>query len=372
MPMRTYSTPQSALDGEITKLAILECVVSVALYLGVGVYLGTFKYLAWAVVVAPLMLFRTDFSADWGLRLYVKYLDRVEHTLPEKRAEYTRLDWVYFLIGLIGVVLTPLVGNAIRIVATVYWVIRKPLQTLKAIPQNWLRQCFCTDFAHPPEVVPKEATADHAEVVTFAEAFDEVRSGRGRDWTSLLIIFPFVSLGWLPSMIYRISFKATALAYVPLVWVAQATLQNPLPLKARLERITKGELEKVRRWLSGLILTTLVAKLALVFSWVDRGYVESKFPSQKVVTSFVVLDAWPWWQIALAVDALLTFALLFFADAALARIEGQIPWREERVMTTVAAVSFFRAALAVVTISHFFYIALLAAAPDSVRHLLVF
>ncbi|MDQ1558103.1 MAG: hypothetical protein QOD32_1163, partial [Pyrinomonadaceae bacterium] len=30
--MRTYSTPQSALNGEITKLAILECVASAALY----------------------------------------------------------------------------------------------------------------------------------------------------------------------------------------------------------------------------------------------------------------------------------------------------------------------------------------------------
>lgn len=59
--MRTYSTPQSALNGEITKLAIIECVVSVAIYVSIGMYFGTFRYLAVAVVFAPLMLFRTEF-----------------------------------------------------------------------------------------------------------------------------------------------------------------------------------------------------------------------------------------------------------------------------------------------------------------------
>lgn len=183
---------------------------------------------------------------------------------------------------------------------------------------------------------------------------------------------PFIIAGWAPSIAYRISFKATALAYAPFVWVAHATLQNPLPAKARLERFTKGELEKVRRGVSYIVLTTLVAKGALVWNWVDRSYVEAQFPSQKIVTDFVVLDGWPWWQITFAADALLTFALLFFADAALSRIEGGRPWREESVMTTVTSVSLLRAAFGLVTISHFFYIALLAAVPNSVRPLLTF
>src|SRR5258706_15625465 len=68
--MRSFSTPQSALNGEITKLAIFECIGSVALYVGIGLHFGTLRYLAWAVVVAPLMLFRTDASAEWGLRAY--------------------------------------------------------------------------------------------------------------------------------------------------------------------------------------------------------------------------------------------------------------------------------------------------------------
>ena len=52
--MRTYSTPQSALKGEITKLAIIECVASVVLYVGLGMYLRSFKYLAAALGISTL------------------------------------------------------------------------------------------------------------------------------------------------------------------------------------------------------------------------------------------------------------------------------------------------------------------------------
>ena len=68
--MRFHSTPESALNGEITKLAIIECIASVAIYLAIGFYFGTFRYLAMAVVVAPLMLLRTDASSDWWAGYY--------------------------------------------------------------------------------------------------------------------------------------------------------------------------------------------------------------------------------------------------------------------------------------------------------------
>jgi hypothetical protein len=65
--MRFHSTPESAENLEITKLAIIETVLSIAIYVCSGLYLGTFKYLALAVFFAPLMLFRTKGSAEWGL-----------------------------------------------------------------------------------------------------------------------------------------------------------------------------------------------------------------------------------------------------------------------------------------------------------------
>lgn len=363
--MRSYSTPQSALNQEITKLAIIECIASIALYVGIGVCLGTFRYLALAVVFAPLMLFRTEFSADWGLKVFKRGIESLEDNQLLARLP-ARVHMVAFLL------IVSLLGSLIRIVATVYCAIRRPWLTLRETPQNWLRQSFCTDFLHPPEIVPLEAVKGDNQTPQFAE-FVELIRGEGDATERLGFILqcsPLIIVGWLPSIIYRVSFKATALAYTPFIWVAHATLRNPLSLKTRLERITKGELEKVRRGLSWIILTTLVAKVALFFTWIDRAYIESKFPSQRFVASFVILDRWPWWQITLGTDALLTFVLLFFADAALSRLDGQKTWREETVMKTVSTVSLLRATLSIGTISHFFYLALVAVAPNSVLHLL--
>ena len=80
--MRFHSTPESALNLEITKLAIIETLVSVGLYVGIGIYFGTFRYLALAILIAPLMLFRTKISTEWGLAA----ADRVAMRLrPQRR-----------------------------------------------------------------------------------------------------------------------------------------------------------------------------------------------------------------------------------------------------------------------------------------------
>ncbi len=359
--MRTYSTPQSALNLEITKLAIVECVLAVLLYVGAGIYFGTFKFLAVAVIFAPLMLFRTEASANWGLTIYSRTTDRVDGMTE---------PWNFLLYFMV----LPVAGLAIRLVSTMFWAIRRPLYTLQEMPQNWFRQTVCTDFAHIPEIVPFEAVrAEQFNLPTFAvflAAFVDVFRNQDTFGRLLAIVFfaPFVFIGWLPSLLYRVSFKATSLIYAPLIWATHVTLQNPLPLKARLERITKGELEKVRRWLSYVVMGGVIVKLALMFGWVDLKYFRSWFPSSKIADSFVITDRWPWWQFTLATEALLTFFLFYFADAAATRIENQQTWSEGAVWNVVTSTSFIRAVLSIVTISYFFYLALLAAFPNLVSH----
>jgi hypothetical protein len=351
--MRTYSTPQSALNLEITKLAIVECVLAVLLYVGAGIYFGTFKYLAAAVVFAPLMLFRTEASANWGLGLY----SRVFLRLMNMRYP---LDMIAFLS------LAPLIGPTIRIVGTLLWATRRPLYTLREAPRNWLRQTICTDFAHVPEIVPLDAVkGEDYQLPTFKIFTGFYREQEGvQKILAILVFLPFLVIGWLPSFIYRVSFKATCVVYSPLIWVTHLTLQNPLPLKARLERITKGELEKVRRWLSYVIFGGVIVKLALMLGWVDLKYFQSWFPSSKIADSFVMADRWPWWQFTLTTEAALTFFLFYFADAAITRIENQQTWSESGVLNVVTSASFLRAVLSIVTITYFFYLALLVAFPN--------
>jgi hypothetical protein len=267
--------------------------------------------------------------------------------------------------------IAPFIGAAVRVASTVYWTIRAPIQTLRETPQNWLRQSFCTDFAYPPEIVPQEALTDDPNLFKFTDLIQVLREDEGPKIDFIFLVYalaPIIVIGWLPSLIYRVSFKATTLVYLPFIWVAHATLQERFSIKSRLERVTKGEIEKLRRAISWIILATLVAKLAFVLGWMDKSYLVSKFPSQDFITDIVRLDSIPWWQITLGFDACATFLLLFFADAALARLEDDRPWRESVVLNTVAIISFLRAAISVVTIAGLFYLTLGSVAPSFVRH----
>ena len=333
--MRFHSTPQSVLNGEITKLAIIECVVAVALYVGIGVYFHTFRHLAVPVAVAPLMLFRTKASVRWGLDKYAHAVRVVKlryHPYLLAVATLTRrsnhrkvitialIPGYVFIFGAVAVS-----GAVIRVAATMYWTLRKPLYTLGSMPQNWVRQGFCTDLFYPPEILPLEAVYgnQYEAVETFATLFrekeinplsegelrrlkaaemnpelsleelelfiqeqklrllkaidDRTRSIEKHYHTVLLLLFTI--FGYLPSIFYRISFKATSLIYSPFTWVALVTLPSPLSVKlglnppefveVRLKRIKDGEMEKTGRALSLLLLGLLAAKLGLAF-WLGR------------------------------------------------------------------------------------------------------
>jgi hypothetical protein len=142
-----------------------------------------------------------------------------------------------------------------------------------------------------------------------------------------------------------------------------------LPLKTRLERVTKGEIEKTRRGLSWIIAGMLAAKLAFVHGWIDRTYFERQFPSTKLLETIFAASHWPWWQITLGTDALLTFLLLYFADAALARLDTPHAWHEPFVLGTLSTTSFLRGAFSLATMSHFFLLALHTAFPRLAFHL---
>ena len=175
---------------------------------------------------------------------------------------------------------------------------------------------------------------------------------------------------YLPSILYRITFKATSLAYAPFVWVAQTTFYSPLSTKVRLERITKGELEKVRRWLSGIVLSAFITKLGFALGWVNFAQLLAEIPNENLINNFVQLHHLPWWQLTLVTEAVITFLLLFFADAALGRLEEKHAWPERMVLDTISSVTFVRSALSILTISGFCYLALVFVFPDWMQHLL--
>lgn len=63
-------------------------------------------------------------------------------------------------------------------------------------------------------------------------------------------------------------------------------------------------------------------------------------------------------------ESALNLEITKLADAASARIENQQTWSEGSVLNLVTSASLLRAVLSIVTITYFFYVALLAAFPN--------
>ncbi len=221
--------------------------------------------------------------------------------------------------------------------------------------------------------IRREISRASLSIASFMKDLSDTWSYGGIGRLAAIIKFPLAVVSHLPAALYRIGFKATSIAYAPFVWVAHQTLDNPLSLRARLERITKGEFEKVRRGLSWLVLGIVAAKTALIFEFVNSDFLVKKMPSRQIVSAFVVPGSWPWWQLTLVTDALLTFALFWFADAVLVRIDqSERVWPRRWVEGTVSGISFLRGVLAIVTMSHGFYLALIGAElldPDTIGKL---
>jgi hypothetical protein len=196
-------------------------------------------------------------------------------------------------------------------------------------------------------------------VFTFSGiVLDPFRGDFVEGLTFAVFLLPIWVIGYLPPLIYRISFKATALVYGPFVWVAHSSLHSALNIKSRLERFTKGEMEKVRRALSLFVLGIIGLKFGIVLRRFDVSQLLAKIPSPKLVSSVIEPATFPWWQGTLVTDAVITFALLFFADAALARLDQNL-WPERLVVGTISGGTFLRNILSILTMGHLCRIAIL-------------
>lgn len=350
--MRVHSTAQSIANREISGLAVSECVLSTAIYVGIGLYLDTFIHLFIAVALGPLFLLRTTFSYNLALANWKKLIDRIS-LIENGVLGFSILPFVY------------LIGIALRIASTAAGLIFHPYLSLQGMPDNWVRQALCTDLYYPPEIVPGEAEEDN--LPSFTRFVKISSTALAKNWRDPVLLFladiPIIIIimsGYLPAIIFRISFKATSIFYLPLVWVVTTTVNSGASLQLRLERITKGELEKFRRRLSAFVLTVTVARLALSAGLVEQEYVEKLVGSPALAAR--LLDAWPWWHIALSFDAALTFILFLASDALLARLEKGSLTNAHIAEIAVKLMMFLRGLVAALTVAFFVVTAIVATA----------
>src|SRR5207248_2142978 len=132
--------------------------------------------------------------------------ERYVEAMEVREKEYG--SWGVATYILEGVLVVPALCFGIRVLGTLYWAARRPSQTLREMPQNWLRQSLCTDFTHPPEILPLEAArGENRKVPTFARLRHEIakRKSVASKTGTLIVFLPFIVSGYLPSLIYRVS-----------------------------------------------------------------------------------------------------------------------------------------------------------------------
>lgn len=349
--MRFRSTPATVIRREVTFLAVIECILSVSIYAAIGVYFNTLTHVAAAVAIAPLFLLRTRYSIRLGIAIWKRLLSKTDD----------------FEVGpLLLVIVPPLMFCAvgIRVLATAVGLVRYPRVTISAIPRNWSRQALCTDFFFTPEVMPGESSLA-VDVIKFSyviEALREIPSDASRDpkeavWMSAVMSLVLVA-GYVPSILFRVSFKATSFVYLPLIWVAGTTVRGVGQLKYRLTRFKEGELEKVRRWAASFVLVLAASKAALIGGAVERAFLVSKLGSENLAD--LLLAASPWWLLMLATDGALTFFLFFYSEAILARLNAGLTVRATAHSAIISTAAFLRGIIAIIAVISCFSFALSA------------
>ncbi len=212
-----FSTPDSFASSKVSILAIIETILASMIYLLIAFKYGT-AHLTIAVLLAPILLLRTDESVKYALehcRSYEKAVikDTIIPTL-KKQTTYVfglllgipfAIILIFVFICIIGIFIPntnismntnhsltglPDIGSIllfssfaglfiglhtyskgliIRAFSTIRFIFINPYKSISSIPKNWWNQIVCLDTMHPPEIIP--GIIEYETTKNFASKF---------------------------------------------------------------------------------------------------------------------------------------------------------------------------------------------------------
>ena len=390
--MRFYSTPQSAEDGEITVLAIIETIVAVFLSVWVAVHYQTITHILVGGCLAPLFLLRTPNSIALGW-IYLLISGRHFHLIQPclqplgyisgliQRLPYLLMVIPAILLLVAAFLLLSLFLGLIsvsfllmRALATIVSVFtQSPAITLRAIPYNWRQLTWATDFFHPPEVMPGIETIedDAPEYLLLLRSYSFTKmwtpfyaaldNSTRAHWIATRILVAslaiFICFLWfLPAFLFRLSVKSTSLVYWPLIYVVNKPFSDLSP-RETIADLTKGKIDFIRRIVAVLILFLHGISIAMLMSSIVvlNWLYQSGGPVVKVLFDiFLPTDGLHFtmklWHVAQIANALIVIGLWLYADIASRRIDGG-HWQEGTVKRVIGLLQTIQALLTIYTVS---------------------
>lgn len=409
--MRLWSTRESVDTGEASVLAMLETLLMMGVYVWIGLRFETWWHVWMAATIAPFMLLRTDYSLTKGWNV----VERLQDWVGTRASYERRLAVGYGVAGMIAVVwvvvtisqsgvrailelntFLQMVGMTLLASAAALFVLLSglpaivgrfagafiglftdPVTTFAAIPGNWWRCIACTDFRQSPELIahPKNIALAAGRPDVFVEAqasftlyhawgfFSSTwRAFRQRDlsfWrrAGVLYMAAFcVGSFVVPALLFRLSIKATALVWLPLLWVLLPPKPVREPWAAHLKLKAAGDIERIVVVYSVLTLFAVALKVWLFVvgnefartagAW--HGWLGGR--AGELVAAFVRPGEIPLWQLASAANAILALVVFGLVRHWLRRGQVGLVNDERRIGRVLAALYFFRRVLTMYTI----------------------
>ena len=344
--MRIRSTIESYISNEITALAIIECILSVLIYFFISVYFHTYEFYYLAILLAPLSMLRTrrsDFQL-WGSGYTISLF------LTGKR--------ILFKFILLWIVLAPI----LRITKLIRDTTRHPIEAIKSMPENWLRQALYTDIYFPPEVLPNENKYAKQNPLarrmpTFSEVLRNFKNNRPDNKGIKYIAFHYAIiliflLPYVPSVIYRITFKSTSIVYMPLVWTSYVIYGHKEQWPYIPKRIIESKLEKTVRRVSMLFFLALLCKMGLLSAgfFLNNIYLEDNI----ILKEVIMTRPWNFWDTAISINICITFVIFVFSDYAIHLKKSLSENRKIIYNEMISIFLFFRWSIAIAIVFYLF------------------
>jgi hypothetical protein len=335
---RFWSTAESVRDGVPSVMAISETVAAVAFYWWVALHVGLLLPLLIGIIVAPMVLLRSEQSVELGLRWFLAFESKLGVLLDRFPRASTIVVTAAALIAVIpaahlatgyfeinswkpisrGIYLVALavfsgmvipaviIGGYAATTALIVSILIRIAATsvhlragLRRLPTNFRSLTICTSPAQIPELVP--GISDSGSDFNFRHILTGISLKDWRGSLTYLIVAVMIFVSWF----YRISIKSTTWFWWPLAFLLGdlRLARNPELFKWK----TTGRL-----WAKASIASSLVALFVFVCS--NFEFSKAILEKNPLLTPLGYLLFFDWklypWQILAVVSALLSAVLV--------------------------------------------------------------
>ncbi|WP_353571905.1 hypothetical protein [Candidatus Albibeggiatoa sp. nov. BB20] len=239
----------------------------------------------------------------------------------EKSLELGIFNSIIFIIlmTISGMIISSLINKFLAIIISF---ISNPIESIKAIPQNWYRIVFASDSLHLPELVPGielkkyQYTTKNLQKLRFTNWFFKHSETHVDVIIKIIMLLMYVS-----PILYRYSLKSTALFYLPFVYIIGNTSLSNLRdnFALTLDLLKNSALSKIQ-FMYALIVVILFTAMPLVFESHWQTFIQNNelsLQNHAIVTQiipFFFLTEFYAWHTTRLLAALITLFLYFYVD----------------------------------------------------------